>query len=218
MPDALVFDVPVEFGLELVPIIGAHFANAEREFGDYGVDEVYGVGLGVAIIDLQGPDAGGIVDCRVLEALDDLAVNAFKFQEFYVDLYLMPRHALLVSLGMDFPNTRTAGKPTKPVPLQNSIDAGVRDGDGMVPAHIPGNAHRAEMISGAQMQDFLDDFCRLLVGGIFWCAGSVLKPGLAIALESRFPSIETGSANTEIAAGLRYVTVTLGMLKNAQLM
>ncbi|OYR24103.1 hypothetical protein CES86_5147 [Brucella lupini] len=68
------------------------------------------------------------------------------------------------------------------------------------------------------MQNLLDDFCRLLIGGIFWCAGSVLKPGLAIALESRFPSIEAGSANTEIAAGLRNVTVTLGMLKNAQLM
>ena len=88
----------------------------------------------------------------------------------------------------------------------------------MVPAHIPGNAHRAEMISGAQMQDFLDDFCRLLVSGVFWCAGSVLKPGLAKALESRFPSIKAGSANTEIAAGLRNVTVTVGMLKNAQLM
>lgn len=218
MPDALVFDVPVEFGLELVPIIGAHFANAEREFGDYGVDEVYGVGLGVAIIDLQGPDAGGIVDCRVLEALNDLAVNAFKFQEFYVDLYLMPRHPLLVSLSMDFPNTRTAGKPTEAISFQDSIDAGIGDGDGMVPAHIPGNAHRTEMISGAQMQDFLDDFCRLLVGWIFGCAGSVLQPGFAIALESRFPPIEAGSADTEIAACLRNITVALGVLKNAHLM
>ena len=49
---------------------------------------------------------------------------------------LMPRHPLLVSLSMDFPDTRTAGKPTEPVSLQNSVDAGIGDGDGMVPAHI----------------------------------------------------------------------------------
>jgi hypothetical protein len=31
MTDALIFDVPMELGLKLVPIVGAHFPDSERK-------------------------------------------------------------------------------------------------------------------------------------------------------------------------------------------
>lgn len=34
MSDALIFDVPVELGLELMPVIGPDFPDAERELFD----------------------------------------------------------------------------------------------------------------------------------------------------------------------------------------
>ena len=55
MTDALVLDVPVEFGLELMAIVGSDFADAERELVDDVIDEVDGIGLVMALVDLEGP-------------------------------------------------------------------------------------------------------------------------------------------------------------------
>ena len=63
------------------------------------------------IVDLQGANAGGIVDSRVLVALDGFPVFSLEFQELDVDLDLVTRHLLLISLGMDLANTRAAGQP-----------------------------------------------------------------------------------------------------------
>jgi hypothetical protein len=101
----------VEFGLELMAVVRSHLADAEREFVDDGVDEVDRVRLIVAVIDLQGANARGIVDRRVLVALDGLPVFPFEFQELDVDLDLMTRHLFLVSLSVDLANTRAAGQP-----------------------------------------------------------------------------------------------------------
>lgn len=81
MADALVFDVPVELGLEFVPIVRPHLPDAEREALDDVVDEQNGIGLGVPVVDLQRPDAGGIVDGAVLIAFDRLAVFSSKDKE-----------------------------------------------------------------------------------------------------------------------------------------
>ena len=40
MTDALIFDVPMELGLELMPIVGPDFLDAERELFDDVIDEV----------------------------------------------------------------------------------------------------------------------------------------------------------------------------------
>ncbi len=74
VPDALVLDVPVELGLDLVAVVGAALADAAREGRDDVVDELDGVGLRVAIVDPESTDAGGVIDGSVLEAADLLAV------------------------------------------------------------------------------------------------------------------------------------------------
>jgi len=54
MSNAEIFNMPMEFGLELVAIICAHFSNAERELFNDVVNEVYSVCLGVFSVDFEG--------------------------------------------------------------------------------------------------------------------------------------------------------------------
>ncbi len=67
VPDAEVFDMPMELGLELVAIVSAHFPNAERELFDDVVNEVDCVCLSVFLVDLERADSRCIVDRCVLE-------------------------------------------------------------------------------------------------------------------------------------------------------
>jgi len=101
--------MPVELGLKLVAVVRSHLADAEWEFVDDDVDEVDRVRLIVAVVDFKGANVGGIVDSRVLVALDGLPVFSSEFQELGVDLDLMTRHLFLVSLSVDPVNVRAAG-------------------------------------------------------------------------------------------------------------
>jgi hypothetical protein len=56
VPDALVLDMPVKPGLELMAVVGPDFLDAERERADHMVDEIDGVGLGVPVVDPEGAD------------------------------------------------------------------------------------------------------------------------------------------------------------------
>jgi hypothetical protein len=40
MANAQVFNMPMELGLEFMTIVRSNLADAEREFGDDGIDEV----------------------------------------------------------------------------------------------------------------------------------------------------------------------------------
>lgn len=83
----------------------------------------------MAVVDLLGADAGGIVDDRVLIALDGFPVFAVEFQEFDVDLNLMTWHLFLVSVSMDLANTGTTGQSAEAVAPESAIHACVGDGD-----------------------------------------------------------------------------------------
>ncbi len=126
MPDALVLDVPVELGLEFMAVVRAHLADAEREPGDHGIDEVNRVCLIVSIVDFQGADARGIVDCSVLVALDGFPVFALEFQELNVNLDLVAWHLLLTSLGVDLADARAAWQPAEAMALEDTIDTRTR--------------------------------------------------------------------------------------------
>lgn len=65
--------MPVEQGLEFMAVVSADRRDAEGELLDHVVDEVHGVLLRVAGIDLQRADAGRVVDSRVLVAPHGLA-------------------------------------------------------------------------------------------------------------------------------------------------
>lgn len=49
--DALVFDMLMEFGLELMAVVGSDLADPKWEILDDVIDEVYGAGLGLLLVD-----------------------------------------------------------------------------------------------------------------------------------------------------------------------
>lgn len=56
----------MKLGLGLVSSIGTDCLDAEPELADHIIDEVDDIGLVVALVDLRGTNARGIVDRRVL--------------------------------------------------------------------------------------------------------------------------------------------------------
>ena len=123
MADALVFNMPVERRLKLVTVVSSDFANAEGELFDDMVDEGDSTGLGVTFVDFEGPDAGGIIDSRVLIAFDGLVVFAKESQELNINLNLMTRHLFLVTLGVDFAESCAARQPADAITLEDAINA-----------------------------------------------------------------------------------------------
>lgn len=61
--DAFVFDMPMEFRLELMAVVGTNSLNAEGKGCDDVIDEIYGIGLVVAFVDLQSTDP-----CRIIQS------------------------------------------------------------------------------------------------------------------------------------------------------
>ena len=91
----------MEFSLELMPVVCSDFTNAEGELFNDMVDEGDSAGLGMALIDFEGPDAGGIVDGCVLISFDRFVVFALESQELNINLNLMPRNLFLVTRGRE---------------------------------------------------------------------------------------------------------------------
>ena len=151
MTDALVLDVPMELGLELMAIVGADLADPEGEPGNDVVDEGDRIGLGVPVVDLERPDAGRIINGGVLVALDRLAVFSLKDQKLHVDLDLVPGDLLLIALGMDLTNPRAARKPVQAIAPENAIDAGIRDLDVVIARQIPDDPDGSQVVSPPQM-------------------------------------------------------------------
>jgi hypothetical protein len=125
--NAFIFDVPMELGLELMAIVRPDFLDAEGKFFDDVVDKVDRIGLHVLIIDLEHPDPGCIVDSRILEPTDFLAVQASEGEELDVHLDVMAWNLLVVALGVDFAHTRSARQSANAIAAQNAGYASVGD-------------------------------------------------------------------------------------------
>ena len=81
MADALILDMPVELGLELMPVVGPDLLDAERELFDDVINEVDRVGVCVFVVDLERPDAGSVIDSGILEPPDFLTALASEGEE-----------------------------------------------------------------------------------------------------------------------------------------
>ena len=114
--DAFVLDMPVEFSLELVTIIGPDFFNPEWEFLDDMVNKVDGVCLGVAVINLKRSYTGCVINGRVLEPPCFLTTFSYECQELNVHLNVMARNLFLIPLGMNLAGPCSAWQPVHVVP------------------------------------------------------------------------------------------------------
>ena len=125
VPDSEVFDMPMEFGLELVTVVGPHLANAEWKLFDDVINEVDGVCLRMLLVDLEGANSGCIVDRCVLEPTYLFAAFSFEGQKLNVHLNVMSWHLLLIAFGVQLAHSCTSGQPVKAVALEDAVDTGV---------------------------------------------------------------------------------------------
>ena len=51
VPDAKIFDMPMEFSLKLMAVVGSDLSDTERKLIDDVINEVNGIGLGVFLVD-----------------------------------------------------------------------------------------------------------------------------------------------------------------------
>ncbi len=73
-------------------------------------------------IDLQRSDPGRIVNCRVLEAPDPVAIPRLQAHKLHVYLDMMARDLLGVPVGMDSSSAHLLRKTRKTVLDQRPID------------------------------------------------------------------------------------------------
>ena len=125
MADPLVFDMPMELGLELMAIVGSDFLDAERELFDDAVDEVDGAGLGMFLVDLERPHPCRIIDGGELEATDLLALFSSERQELDVHLDVVTRNLFVVAFGMDLAQPGSTRKPVDAMALEYPGNCGI---------------------------------------------------------------------------------------------
>ena len=146
MADAVILDVPMELGLELMAIVGSDFLNPEWELFDDVIDEVLSVGLCVFVADLERPDTHSVIDSGILEPADLLAALASEGEELAVHLDVMARQLLVVALGVDFAQARAAWAPANAIAAQNACYVSVRDFDVVIARQVPDDPDRSEVI------------------------------------------------------------------------
>jgi hypothetical protein len=67
MADTKIRQVPVEFSLKLMAIVGTHGVNTEGKLRDNMVNKLYGILLRVFSVDLECPYTRGVINSRELE-------------------------------------------------------------------------------------------------------------------------------------------------------
>lgn len=75
MADALVLEIPVKLGLELMAVIGSDLCHAEREFIDDVIDEVLSCSL---VVDFECSDARSVVNGVISKPTDFFATLAYE--------------------------------------------------------------------------------------------------------------------------------------------
>lgn len=183
MADALIFDLPVELGLELMAVIGSDLFDAERELFDDAINKVDRVGLCVFVVNLERPDTRSVINSSILEAADLLAAFADESEELVVYLDVMAGHLLVVTLGADFTHPRAARQSTNAVTTQNVRYTSVGEFDAVMSRYVPNDPDRPEVAFAAQVVDLVDDLGWRLVGRVLWNGLLVDQPGFAVLLK-----------------------------------
>ena len=112
---------------------------------------------------------------------------------------------------------RAARQAVHTIALEDAINAGVRDFEPMIAFQIPDDPDGPEVIVAAQMQDLLLDCLRRPVRMVVRNRSLVGQPRLAVVCKGMTPSIEAGSPDPEVSAGLADVTRRRSVIQNAQL-
>ena len=137
MANPLVFHVPVELGLKLMTPISANRVDAKRELLDDVVNESDGVCLIVLCVDFECPHARSIINGRVLEPPDALAIRGLEAQNLYICLDMVTGDFLRISMRMDRAPARLPGKSAQPMPSEGPVNACTGNVDAVVTSQVP---------------------------------------------------------------------------------
>lgn len=127
----------MEFGLELVTIVGANGIDPERELGSDVIHEVDRILLRMPLINLQGANASRIIDCGVLEIPDLAAFLSLEIEEFHIDLHVVTRHLFLIADGRNRPFALPIRQAIEAMALQYVVYPTGRDLDVVITSQIP---------------------------------------------------------------------------------
>lgn len=100
VPNAEVFDMPMELGLELVAVICPNFTDAKRELLDNVINEVDRACLRVFLINLESTNSGCVMNGSELKSALFLATFSFAGQKLNVHLDMIAGHLFLIALGV----------------------------------------------------------------------------------------------------------------------
>ena len=84
--------------------ICSYSMDPEGKLLDHIINEFYSVLLCLALVYLEYPDSGRIVDCRILKTADSSSIDPFKPNELHIDLNMMSRDCFSIPFGMDSPS------------------------------------------------------------------------------------------------------------------
>jgi hypothetical protein len=175
---AQVCDVPVKERLELVAAVRSYHLDPERKLFDDVVYEVDGVGLGVALVDLECPNACGIIDRRVLVAPHRTASFSLQSQELDIHLHVMSRDLLLVAVRVHCPPSNSVGESAHPVSPADPVDRRIGTLDVVVALQAPHDPNRPHVIGPTQVENLLDYIIGGLVGVVVGAAAPATRQAL----------------------------------------
>ncbi len=72
--------------------------NSERKLPDNIVHEINGICHGMLVVDLQGPDPGGVINCYISKTANGLTRGFLKLQKFNINLHMMAWDLLLIAM------------------------------------------------------------------------------------------------------------------------
>jgi len=101
MPDLFILKVPVELGLELMTPISTNSIDAKGELLDYIINGVNGVFLIMTFINLQSPDAGGIIYSCTLKTTDFAAFCCLQTEKLDINLDMVTKNLLSIATCED---------------------------------------------------------------------------------------------------------------------
>ena len=150
VPDAVVGQVPMKRGLALMATVSPHRMHPKRKLLDHVVEEVHGVLLGMARVDLQRSDACRVINGRVLIPLRRPPVFPDELQERDVNLHVMPR---------DLPGVPVRVHRSSPDATGESIQAvAPEDGSGRPGSLLTLAPHRSGRAGSAASGSSTDGF------------------------------------------------------------
>ena len=103
----IILNMPMKLGLKLMASVCPNRMDAEREFLNHIINELYGILLIVARIDLQRSDPGSIINGCILKTSDSVAVKVPQRNKFNIHLDVMAGNFFCITSSVNSSTGRT---------------------------------------------------------------------------------------------------------------